>query len=104
VSGTVWSKQKKLNRTTRTKTTTALRLTVPEKPIEAKEEGVSKTVAITTGAVVQRTSVAVAKDEVPGHPTPFRKKINIFPARTTRENRIILNAVQLNTTFRTATV
>ena len=60
--------------------------------------------AVATGAVVQGTSVAMAEDEVPGHPTPPGRKISILPARTTRENCVVLNAVQLNTTFRIATV
>ena len=46
----------------------------------------------------------MAEDEVPRHLTPPGRKISILPARTTKENRVVSNAVQLNTTFRTATV
>ena len=60
--------------------------------------------AVATGAVVRGTFVAVAEDEVPGHPISPGRKISIFPARTTKENRIVLNTVQLNTIFRIATV
>ena len=48
--------------------------------------------------------MAVAEDEVFKYPTPSGKKINILPVRMTKENRIILNTVQLNTIFRTATI
>ena len=48
--------------------------------------------------------MAVAKDEVPEYPTPPGRKINILLVRTTKENCIVLNTVQLNTTFRIATV
>jgi len=61
-------------------------------------------VAVAIGAVVQGTSVAVAEDEVSGHLIPSGRKINIFPARTIRENRVVLNTVQFNTTFWIATV
>ena len=59
---------------------------------------------VATGAVVQGTSVAVAEDEVLGHLILLGRKISIFPVRTTRENRVVLNTVQLNTIFWTTTV
>ncbi len=65
---------------------------------------VSKIVAITIGAVVQRTFIAIAKDEVPRYPISSEKKINTFPIKTTKENCIVLNTVQFNITFQIATV
>jgi hypothetical protein len=61
-------------------------------------------VVVAIGAVVQRTSIAVAEDEVLGYPISSGRKISILPVRTTKENRIVLNAVQLNIIFRTTTV
>jgi len=59
---------------------------------------------VATEAVIQRTSVTVAENEVSEHPISPEKKINTFPAKTIKKNRIILNTVQLNTTFRITTV
>ncbi len=59
---------------------------------------------VATGAVVQKTSVTVAKDEVLRHFISFGKKINTFSTKTTKENRIVLNIVQFNITFRITTV
>ena len=59
---------------------------------------------VATGTVVQGISMAVVEDEVLRHPTSPGKKINTFPARTTKKNYVVLNTVQFNITFQIATV